>query len=116
MHAKSSMHPFKLSVVVYRLTVVLWLSLVIASDFVYKLLYCLYEGKLVALPKFAKFVALVFVFIKEFSKWSGSSTEAYSILSLKYSVLIASGWSATLTKKAIYPLVSSLCLIYRADD
>ncbi len=61
MHAKSSMHHFKLSVVE---TVVSWLSLVIASDFIYKLLYCLYEGKRVALPKLAKFVALVFVFIK----------------------------------------------------
>lgn len=80
-------------------------------------IYCtVYEGKLVALPKLAKFVALVFVFIKEFSKWPGSSREAYSILSLKYLVLIASGWSAVLTKKVIHILVSTLCLIYRAVD
>lgn len=31
-------------------------------------------------------------------------------------MLIASGWSATLTKKSIDPVVSSQCLIYRADE
>lgn len=36
-------------------------------------------------------------------------------LSVKKSVLIAFGWSATPTEKSIDTLVSSLCLIYTAD-